>query len=150
MADLAPMNRHRPKFTLDELELLVNQMQRNKSTLLCKFSDVQAAQTKNDAWPAISAMIIGVAKLGSPTDEMRRKWLDQGKRRKTKGVFSPEVDENNRLRKRRYRCCVARRGKGHCSPVVAYVRGHCSPWIDRVRGHCRLWVDHVLGHCRCC
>ena len=93
MADLAPMNRHRPKFTLDELELLVNQMQRNKSTLLCKFSDVQAAQTKNDAWRAISAMIIAVAKLGSTTDEMRRKWLDQGKRLKTKGVFSPEVDE---------------------------------------------------------
>ena len=43
MADVAdvPRNRRRPKFTVDELEVLVDQMQRNKSTLLGKLSDVR-------------------------------------------------------------------------------------------------------------
>ena len=63
MADVAdvPRNRRRPKFTVDELEVLVDQMQRNKSTLLGKLSDVHAAQTKNDAWRAIAAMISAIS-----------------------------------------------------------------------------------------
>ena len=61
-----PRNRRRPKFTVDELEVLVDQMQRNKSTLLGKLSDVHAAQTKNDAWRAIAAMISAISNVGRP------------------------------------------------------------------------------------
>ena len=78
MADVAdvPRNRRRPKFTVDELEVLVDQMQRNKSTLLGKLSDVHAAQTKNDAWRAIAAMISAISNVGRTADEVRRKWQD--------------------------------------------------------------------------
>ena len=49
VADVTPRNRRRPKFTVDELEVLVDEMQKNKSTLLGKLSDAQAAQTKGSA-----------------------------------------------------------------------------------------------------
>ena len=45
VADVTPRNRRRPKCTVDELEVLVDEMQKNKSTLLGKLSDAQAAQT---------------------------------------------------------------------------------------------------------
>ena len=38
-----------------------------KSTLLGKLSDVHAAQTKNDAWRAIAAMISAISNVGRNT-----------------------------------------------------------------------------------
>ena len=41
---LPPKNKRRPKITLDELEVLVDDVQRQKNILLGKFTDAQAAQ----------------------------------------------------------------------------------------------------------
>ena len=76
VADVTPRNRRRPTFTVDELEVLVDEMQKNKSTHLGKLSDAQAAQTKNDAWRAIAANISAVSNIGRTADEIRRKWQD--------------------------------------------------------------------------
>ena len=73
---LPPKNKRRPKFTLDELEVLVDDIHCQKNILLSKFTDAQAAQTKNNAWRAIAAKVSAVANVGRTADEIRRKWQD--------------------------------------------------------------------------
>ena len=73
---VVPRNRRRPKFTLNKLEVLKDEIQRNNITLLSKFSNAQASQTKNDEWRAIAAMISAVSNVGCPVDEIRHKWQD--------------------------------------------------------------------------
>ena len=51
----------------------MDEIHRQKATLLGKFTDAQAAQIKNNAWRAIAAKISAVSNVGRAADEIRRK-----------------------------------------------------------------------------
>ena len=89
-----PKNKRRPRFTLEELEVLVDEIHRQKATLLGKFTDAQAAQIKSNAWRAIAAKISAVSNVGRTVDEIRRKWQDWASVVKQK-----EVSRKKSLRK---------------------------------------------------
>jgi hypothetical protein len=68
--------KRRANFSVDELEVLCNEVGQRKVALFDKFSDSISQEVKKKAWREISNRVSAVATVPRSSDDVRKKWTD--------------------------------------------------------------------------
>ena len=69
--------KRKPKFSPQELDALVNGVERKKDIIFCKFTDTLTNDKKTKAWQQIADAINSVSQTSRTVDEVsEKKWTD--------------------------------------------------------------------------
>ncbi|XP_060564400.1 myb/SANT-like DNA-binding domain-containing protein 4 [Ruditapes philippinarum] len=69
-------SKRKPRYSIDELQILAQEVNTHKNILFGKFSDVLSMEKKQKAWAEITRCINAVSQTVRTVDDIRKKWND--------------------------------------------------------------------------
>ncbi|XP_060566604.1 myb/SANT-like DNA-binding domain-containing protein 4 [Ruditapes philippinarum] len=69
-------SKRKPRYSIDELQILAQEVNTHKHILFGKFSDVLSMEKKQKAWAEITRRINAVSQTVRTVDDIRKKWND--------------------------------------------------------------------------
>jgi len=93
MATAGSKRSRKPNFKQEELSVLVDEIEKNKTVILGKFSDTVSNERKKKLWISIATKCSAIGDNKRTADDMRKKWQDWSSQ--IKGRKCKEIRERN-------------------------------------------------------